>query len=276
MTPARSIRRTWWKTALGVVFTLAMLFPVYWMVNVSFTRTSDLRRTPPHWFPWDPTFEGYTAVFAQQLPALGTSLIVGLGCVAVTLVIAAPAGYALALLNLRGGGPLNFVLLVAQMIPAVVMAMGFYAVYNSLGLLNTVWGLIIADSTIAVPFGVLLFTAFMGGIPRELLQAARVDGAGAWRTFVSIVLPMSRNSMLTVALFAFLWAWSDFIFASTLNRNGDLIPITLSIYNYIGNNTTQWNAIMATAVVASIPAAVLLVVAQRYVAAGVTAGAVKD
>ena len=276
MTPARSIRRTWWKTALGVVFTLAVLFPVYWMVNVSFTRTSDLRRTPPHWFPWDPTFEGYTAVFAQQLPALGTSLIVGLGCVAVTLVIAAPAGYALALLNLRGGGPLNFVLLVAQMIPAVVMAMGFYAVYNSLGLLNTVWGLIIADSTIAVPFGVLLFTAFMGGIPRELLQAARVDGAGAWRTFVSIVLPMSRNSMLTVALFAFLWAWSDFIFASTLNRNGDLIPITLSIYNYIGNNTTQWNAIMATAVVASVPAAVLLVIAQRYVAAGVTAGAVKD
>ncbi|HJB64488.1 MAG TPA: carbohydrate ABC transporter permease [Candidatus Microbacterium pullistercoris] len=276
MTPDRSIRRTWWKTALGVVFTLAMLFPVYWMVNVSFTRTSDLRRTPPHWFPWDPTFEGYTAVFAQQLPALGTSLIVGLGCVAVTLVIAAPAGYALALLNLRGGGPLNFVLLVAQMIPAVVMAMGFYAVYNSLGLLNTVWGLIIADSTIAVPFGVLLFTAFMGGIPRELLQAARVDGAGAWRTFVSIVLPMSRNSMLTVALFAFLWAWSDFIFASTLNRNGDLIPITLSIYNYIGNNTTQWNAIMATAVVASVPAAVLLVIAQRYVAAGVTAGAVKD
>ena len=276
MTASSSTRRTWWKSVLGVVFTLVMLFPVYWMVNVSFTATSDLRRTPPQWFPWDPTFDGYAAVFAQQLPALGTSLIIGLGCVAVTLVIAAPAGYALALLNLSGGRSLNFVLLVAQMIPAVVMAMGFYAVYNSLGLLNTVWGLIIADSTIAVPFGVLLFTAFMSGIPRELLQAARVDGAGTWRTFVLIVLPLSRNSMLTVSLFAFLWAWSDFIFASTLNRNGDLIPITLSIYNYIGNNTTQWNAIMATAVVASVPAAVLLVIAQRYVAAGVTAGAVKD
>src|SRR5690606_21680468 len=253
-----------------------MLFPVYWMVNVSFTRTPDLRRRPPNWFPWDPTFDGYAAVLDQQLPALGTSLVLGLGCVALTLVVAAPAGYALALLNLRGGRSLNFLLLVAQMIPAVVMAMGFYAVYNSLGLLNTLWGLIIADSTIAVPFGVLLFTAFMAGIPRELLQAARVDGAGTWRTFISIVLPVSRNSMLTVSLFAFLWAWSDFIFASTLNRNGDLIPITLSIYNYIGNNTTQWNAIMATAVVASVPAAVLLVMAQRYVAAGVTAGAIKD
>ena len=265
-----------WRTALGVVLTAIMLFPVYWMVNVSFTRTSDLRRDPPLWFPVRPTLDGYQAVFRDQLPALGTSLLVGVGCVALTLVIAAPAGYALALLRMPARGLISFLLLVAQMIPAVAMAIGFYAIYVRLGLLNTLPGLIVADATIAVPFAVLLFTAFMAGIPRELLQAARIDGAGTWRVFTSIVLPISRNSMITVSLFAFLWAWSDFIFASTLNRNGDLIPITLGIYQYIGNNTTTWNSIMATAVVASIPAAVLLVVAQRYVAAGVTAGAVKD
>lgn len=269
-------RRVWWKTVLGLFFTAIMLFPVYWMVNVSLTKTKDLRADPPHWFPWNPTFEGYQAVFAQQLAALGTSLIVGLGCVILTILIAAPAGYALGVLNLRGGKTLNFILLVAQMIPAVVMAMGFYAIYVRLGLLNTLPGLIVADSTIAVPFGVLLYTTFMSGIPRELLQAAKVDGAGAWRTFVYVVWPISRNSTVTVALFAFLWAWSDFIFASSLNRNGKMIPITLGIYNYIGNNTTQWNAIMATAVVASIPAAILLLLAQRFVAAGVTAGAIKD
>lgn len=269
-------RTSWWRTALGVVLTALMLFPVYWMVNVSLTQTSNLRASPPHWFPRDLTLEGYAAVFDEQLTYLGTSLLIGAGCVALTIVIAAPAGYALAQLHLRGSGALNFILLVAQMIPAVVMAMGFYAIYVRLDLLNTVWGLIIADSTIAVPFGVLLFTAFMSGMPKELLQAARIDGAGPLRVFWSIVLPLSRNSILTVSLFAFLWAWSDFIFASTLNRNGDLLPITLGIYNYIGNNTTQWNAIMATAVVASIPAAILLVVAQRYVAAGVTAGAIKD
>lgn len=265
-----------WKTALGVVFTALMLFPVYWMLNVSLTRTQDLRKDPPQIIPTHPTLEGFEAVFRQQLPNLGTSLVVGLGCVVLTLVIAAPAGYAIALLKLRGRGALNFLLLVAQMIPAVVMAMGFYAIYVRLGVLNSLPGLIVADSTVAVPFGVLLFTAFMAGIPKEMVQAATIDGAGTIRVFRSIVLPMSRNSVLTVSLFAFLWAWSDFIFASTLNRNGDLIPITLGIYNYIGNNTTQWNAIMATAVVASVPAAVLLVVAQRYVAAGVTAGAVKD
>lgn len=268
--------RTWWTTAIGLALTAVMLFPVYWMVNVSLTQTGDMRADPPHWFPWNPTLDGYADVFADQLPALGTSVLIGLGCVALTLLISAPAGFALALLRPRGTGSVSFLLLVAQMIPSVVMAMGFYAIYVRLGWLNTVWGLIIADSTIAVPFGVLLFTAFMSGIPRELLQAATIDGAGTWRTFRSVVLPVSRNSVLTVSLFAFLWAWSDFVFASTLNRNGDLIPVTLGIYSYIGNNTTQWNSIMATAVVASIPAAVLLVVAQRYVAGGVTAGAVKD
>ncbi|HLR93141.1 MAG TPA: carbohydrate ABC transporter permease [Jiangellaceae bacterium] len=266
----------WWKTVLGIVLTAVMLFPVYWMLNVSLTETSNLRASPPHLLPLEPTLEGYTAAISQQLPNLATSLLVGLGCVVLTLVVAAPASFAMAQLHLRGRGALNFILLVAQMLPAVVMAMGFYAIYVRMGLLDTIWGLILADSTIAVPFGVLLLSAFMAGLPSELMQAARIDGAGTWRTFTSIVLPLSRNSVITVSLFAFLWAWSDFIFASTLARNSEFIPITLGIYNYIGNNTTQWNAIMATAVISSVPAAFLLIFAQRYVAAGVTAGAVKD
>ncbi|MFD1538953.1 carbohydrate ABC transporter permease [Nonomuraea guangzhouensis] len=264
------------KTAIGLVLTAVMLFPVYWMINVSFTRDQDMRRTPPSWFPVDGTLDGYRAVLDQQLPYLGVSLVVGLGTVALTLLLAAPAAYSLAKLRPRGGGALSFVLLIAQMIPGIIMAMGFYAIFLTTGVLNTVPGLIVADSTLAVPFAVLILTAFMSGIPDELLQAARTDGAGVVRTFTSIVLPVSRNSIITVSLFAFLWAWSDFIFAGTLDQGGDHQPITLGIYHYIGNNNQEWNAIMATAVIASIPAAILLVVAQRYVAAGVTAGAVKD
>ncbi|NAS27156.1 ABC transporter permease subunit [Herbidospora sp. NEAU-GS84] len=264
------------KTAIGLVLTAVMLFPVYWMVNVSFTRDADLRRDPPNWFPVHGTLEGYRAVLDQQLPYLATSLVVGLGTVVLTLVVAAPAAYSLARLRPKGGGMLGFLLLTAQMIPGIIMAMGFYAVFLSAGVLNTVPGLIVADSTLAVPFAVLMLAAFMSGLPEELLQAARVDGAGTVRTFRSIVLPLSRNALVTVSLFAFLWAWSDFVFASTLDQGGDHQPITLGIYHYIGHNNQEWNAIMATAVVASIPAAVLLVIAQRYVAAGVTAGAVKD
>ncbi len=269
-------RRSGWKTALGILLTAVMLFPVYWMLNASFTRDTDLRKTPPSFVPLHGTLEGYRAVLHQQLPYLGTSLIVGLATVALTLLLAAPAGFSLAKLRPRGAGVLSFALLVAQMIPAIIMAMGFYAILLNTHLINTLTGLVVADSTIAVPFGVLVFTAFMAGIPDELMQAAKTDGAGPLRTFWSIVLPVSRNAVVTVSLFTFLWAWSDFIFASTLDSGGGRQPITLGIYHYIGNNNQQWNAIMATAVVASIPATVLLILAQRYVAAGVTAGAVKD
>ena len=269
-------KRTWWKTLIGLVVTAVMLFPVYWMVNVSFTRPEHMRKQPPNLFPLDGTLDGYRAVLDQQLPYLLTSFIVGVGTVALTLVIAAPAGYGLAKLRPKGGAALSFLLLIAQMVPGIIMAMGYYAVLLNLGMLNTLPGLIVADTTIAVPFGVLIYTAFMSGIPDELLQAAIADGASRLRTFVSVVLPISRNATVTVALFTFLWAWSDFIFASTLNSGGALRPITLGIYRYIGNNNQEWNAVMATAVVASIPATALLIIAQRYVAAGVTAGAIKD
>ncbi len=264
------------KTAVGMLLTAIMLFPVYWMVNESFTPAQAMLEYPPGLVPVDGTLEGYRQVIDQQLPYLGTSLLVGAGVVALTLAFSAPAGYALGKLRPRGGAVVTFAMLVGQMIPGVIMAMGFYAIYLSLGIVNTVWGLIVADSTLAVPFGVLVFAAFMSGIPDEILQAARVDGASQWRTFRSVVLPLSRNAVVTVGLFGFLWAWSDFVFASTVDSGGGLEPITLGIYHYIGNNDQQWNAVMATAVVASVPAAVLLVLAQKYVSAGVTAGAVKD
>jgi len=264
------------KTGIALLLTAIMLFPVYWMINVSLTKDTDMRHDPPYLFPVHGTLEGYSAVLHQQIPYLGTSFLVGLGTVALTLVISAPAGYSLAKLRPRGGGLLSFVLLMAQMIPGIIMAMGFYAIYLRLGVLNSAAGLVLADSTIAVPFGVLIFTAFMSGLPDELLNAAKIDGAGTFRTFRSVVLPVSRNAIVTVSLFAFLWAWSDFVFATTLDGGGTRQPITLGIYHYIGNNNQQWNAIMATAVVASIPATLLLILAQRYVAAGVTAGAVKD
>src|SRR6185437_420667 len=178
---SRGRSRSGWKTAVGVLLTAVMLFPVYWMLNASFTRDQDLRKTPPSFLPLHGTLEGYRAVIHQQLPYLGTSLVVGLATVALTLLLAAPAGYSLAKLRPRGAGALTFVLLVAQMIPGIIMAMGFYAILLTSHLINTLPGLVVADSTIAVPFGVLVFTAFMAGIPDELMQAAKTDGAGPLR-----------------------------------------------------------------------------------------------
>lgn len=268
-------RRSLPRTILGLVLTAIMLFPVYWMVNVSLTRRDSIRRGTL--IPLDLTFDHYRTALGQELPYIGTSVLVGLGTVALTMLVAAPSAYALAKLRVPGGRALSFLLIVAQMVPAVVMALGFYSLYIRLGLLDTVPGLILADSTLAVPFAVMLYTAFMRGIPNEMLQAAQLDGASPWRAFRSVVLPLCRNATITVGLFAFLWAWSDFLFASTLNRGGGrLRPITMGIYDFIGAQNQEWGPMTATAVLASIPTALLLVLAQKYVAAGVTAGAVKD
>ncbi|MGW1160179.1 carbohydrate ABC transporter permease [Streptomyces sp. NPDC002513] len=269
----RAPRRGLWSTIAGIVLLAVMLFPVYWMVNASLQPTGNALRAG--WFPFHPDFGGYATALRDQGRNLVTSLVVSLGSVLLSLGLAAPAAYALAHFPIRGVNLYLFGILVTQMVPGIVVATVLYGAYNELGLLNSYAGLILADSTSGVPFAILILRSFMQGIPREIIEAARLDGAGRLRTFRSVVLPVSRNAMITAALFTYLFAWSDFLFALTLTTTDTVRPITLGVYQYIGAHTNQWNATMATAVLASLPAAVLIVIAQRYVAAGAAKGAVK-
>ena len=260
-------------TAVGLLFLAVMLFPVYWMVNASLqpsgnTLTADF-------LPLNPSFEGYERAIAQQGPNLVTSLLISLGTVVFSLAVAAPAAYMLAQIRSRWIGVALLAILVSQMIPGIVIANALYAAYNDLGLLNSIPGLILADATHAIPFVILILRAFMMRIPPSIVEAARVDGAGLVRAFVSIVLPVSRNSLITAGLFAFLFSWSDFLFALTLTTTEAVRPVTLGIYTYLGTQVSNWSAVMATAVLSSLPAIVLLVLAQKYIAAGATGGSVK-
>jgi multiple sugar transport system permease protein len=263
----------WGNTAAGVLILAVMLFPVYWMVNVSLQPSGSAVGTP--WIPIHLSLRGYTQALHDQGGHLATSLIISLGSVVFSLLIAAPAAYALAHFRVRGAGVVLLVILVSQMVPGIVVANALYSAYNDLGLLNSIGGLILADSTAGIPFAMLILRAFMLGIPSEVVEAAWVDGAGPIRSFVSVVLPMSRNALVTAALFTFLFTWGDFLFALTLTTTENVRPVTLGLFTYIGSYVKDWSSVMATAVLASIPALVLLVVAQRYVAAGTTAGAIK-
>jgi len=260
-------------TVLGVVLLGLMVFPVYWMVNSSLQATAGAATAT--WFPTDPTFSGYVTAFQQQGGNFVSSMIIGLGTVVVTLLVATPAAYGLARFRMRGTRVFLLVLLITQMIPTIVIANALYTLFNDVGLLNSYVGLILADSAVQIPFSILLMRAFMESIPPSLVEAALVDGANDLRAFLSIVVPISRNAIVTAALFTFLGAWGDFLIALTLTSTDAVRPITLGIYNYIGSNVTNWGPVMATAVLASLPAAVLLVVAQRYIAAGALGGAVK-
>jgi multiple sugar transport system permease protein len=260
-------------TILGILFLAIMIFPVYWMLNSSFQGNGSA--TNSSFFPFHPDFSGYQAAITQQGGNLLTSLIVALGAVVLTLVISAPAAYALAKFKLKWMSLVLIALLISQMIPGIVIANAIYTAFNNIGLLNSYVGLILADASNSIPFAILIMRAFMGSIPPSLVEAARVDGAGHLRAFISIVLPISKNSIITAGLFSFLFTWSDFVFALTLTSTNTVKPVTLGIYSYLSSNVQSWGPVMATAVLSSIPAIVLLIFAQRYIAAGALGGAVK-
>ncbi|WP_432843022.1 carbohydrate ABC transporter permease [Dactylosporangium sp. CA-092794] len=262
------------NTAVGVLVLAVMLFPLYWMINASLLPSTELVRSTPVWLPIHGTLDGYRNALGSQGRHLLTSVYVALGTVAVTLMVAVPAAYGLAQAGAPLRRPLLFGLLVAQMIPGIVMANAFYVAANRLYLLNTPLALILADSTLCVPFAVLILHAFMRGIPGELREAAQLDGASALRTLRSVILPVSRNAIITASLFSFLFAWADFLFAVTLTTRDEAAPITVGIYRFIGAHLSDWNSVMATGVIASLPVAALLVLAQRYVAASITSGSV--
>ncbi len=262
--------------ALGALVTLViLLFPLYAVIVGSLETNNQLLGTHYNFLPPTPKFSNYSAVISSQGGHIVSTLIIGVFTALLVLAIAVPAAHALARYRFRVTAMLVGGLLIAQILPAIVIANSLFLIYHKLHLLNSYPGLILADDSYGVPFSILVLRAFMLGLPNDVLQAARVDGASEWRTFVRVVLPMSRSAVITVAVFAFLNGWGDFIFALTLLSGSSFQPITLSVYSYIGEFTSNIGEALALCVIGILPAAMLLIAAQRYIAAGLTVGSVK-
>ena len=271
----RSRALSWLCTLAAAAALVLILFPVYAIIVGSFESTNTLFSGTFYWLPHAATLDNYSTVIHAQSANVVTSLVVGLGTALLALVVAVPAAYALSKYRLRVTVILVSSLLIAQIVPSIVLATSLFIVFHRINLVNSYPGLIIADGTYAIPFAILVLRAFLFSLPNELLYAARVDGATEWQTFRMIVIPLARSAVITVAVFAFLAGWGDFIFALTILNGSGIEPITLGIYTYLGNYSTDWGAVMAAGVFAMVPAAILLVVAQRYIASGLTAGSVK-
>jgi multiple sugar transport system permease protein len=266
-------RRQATSTVIGIGLLAVMLFPVYWMINTSL-QSSNVGASSTL-LPLHPTLSAYRLALSQQGGDIVTSMIISCGTVLLSLTIAAPAAYVLAKSRIRGRSVILLALVITQMIPGIVIANSLYPAFNQLGLLNSRLGLVLADTSTALPFAILIMRAFMVSLPGEIVEAARVDGAGFVRTFVSIVLPVSRNALITAGLFSFLFSWSDFLFALTLTTGTNLTPVTLGIYSYLGGQIQSWGPVMATGVLSALPAIVLLAFAQRFISVGQLNGAVK-
>lgn len=263
-------------TVVALPVTGLMLFPVYWMVVNSLESAKQIFQVPVAIVPTQLTFASYVSTWQSQVPHLLTSLTVALGTAFLSIAIATPAAYALAHFRFRFTAAIVFLLLLTQMIPTVSLTTPMFLIFNQFGMINSYLGLILADSTYAVPFAVLILRTFMLSLPYELTEAAYVDGAGEWVAFLRIMLPLATPGVVTAGLFAFLFAWGDFIYALTLTTNNTIEPISVSIFHYLGQFSQEWGNAMAVATLASIPAAILLIVFQRYITSGLTAGAIKS
>ena len=265
--------------AIGIVIVSIYLFPVYWMVISSFKSAAGIFAYPPEFFPSAPTLDAYReAVFENDVvrTAIRNSAIIATGTMLVTLVLAAPAAYALARLRLPGGVIVLLLLLVAQLLPAIVIATPLFVLFSQLDLVSSFPALIIADTTATLPFAVIILRPFFLSIPRELEAAAMVDGDTRFGAFRRIVLPLVRPGLLTVAVFSFLMAWGEFVFALSLNTKDSVQPITVAMNAFIGQYGTEWNNIMAVATTVAIPILVVFAALQRFIVSGITAGATKE
>lgn len=260
---------------IGCLVVGALVFPVYWAICVALQSDPTPLITPPSLIPLHLVFSNVSQAFDAETSNIATSLIVSCSAVVVGVAVGLPAAYALKRFRLRYTAVVIGVLLVTQMVPSISLSIAFYSLFKDVHLLNSYVGLILADSTYAVPLTVLLLRAFMESIPSELLEAARLDGCSEVRCMISVVMPVAVPGIMTAALFGFLGAWGDFLFGLTLNGGSSVQPVTLGLYKFVTVYNNSWGPIMATVVLAAIPAAVILGIGQRWIRSGLRAGALQ-
>ena len=268
----------WALSVIGVVVVGAFLFPLYWMIATSLKKPDQLFTNPPTWIPTSLDFSNYARAFGdpQMFRALWNSLLVSVGTTILTLLIAAPAAYAFARLRLRWSGLLLLPFLIAQLLPTINIALPMFVLFSQVKLTNSVLGLILGDTVLALPFAVIVLRPFYLHIPRELEEAAQVDGCTRAQAFLRIVLPIVRPGLVTVMAFTFVMTWGEFTLGLTLNPRQEAQPVTVALNSFIGQYGIDWGPLMAASTVVAIPIVILFVVFQRFITSGLSAGAVKD
>ena len=260
---------------IGIVLFVPLLFPLYWIVVASFQNLSTIFASAPQIIPTHVIGANYSLAFGSIIGNIGVSLVVSLCVVGLSWLVGVPAAHALARLGGRISSVVVMVMLVTQMIPGISISIALYTIFHQWGLLGSYVGLILADASAQIPFVIIVVRAFMVSLPGELLDAAAVDGAGEVRSFASVSVPLSIPAVMTVGVFAFLGAWTDFVNALTLNNGSGPQPLTLGLYKFVTQYTSNDGAIFAATTLAAIPTTILLFVAQRWIRGGIRAGALK-
>ncbi|HYI14614.1 MAG TPA: carbohydrate ABC transporter permease [Thermomicrobiales bacterium] len=262
-----------------MLIVIVFLFPIFWMVSTSLKSPAGIFATPPTLIPTPLVLDAYRNTVAGDpavVRAIGTSLVISVGTMLLTLLLAAPAAYGLARLRLPGGALVLLLLLVTQLLPSIVIAGPLFVLFTRLDLVNSYQALILADTTLTLPFAVIVLRPFFLSVPRDLEAAALVDGATRWGSFFRITLPLVRAGLVTVAAFSFLFAWGEFVFALSLTTSAEFQPVTVALNRLIGQYGTQWNSLMAISTTVALPIIAVFAGLQRFIVGGLTTGATKE
>jgi N,N'-diacetylchitobiose transport system permease protein len=273
----RRLRKAGWNL-LGLLVLLVMIFPVYWMVATAFKPGQRILSYTPQWFPTDATFANFTDAIHRAFfwDAVKNSLIVVGSVVGLAIVIAFLAALALAKFDFYGRKPFIVVILGVLMLPLTALIIPLYILMSRAGQVNTLVGVIAMYLTFVLPFAVWTLRGFLLGVPKELEEAAMVDGTTRFGAFVRILLPLIGPGLVATAIFAFVQAWNEFIIAYVFLHSPQKQTLMVWLASFTTLRGTDWGPLMAGATLCALPVVLFFVLVQRRVAFGLTAGAVKS
>jgi multiple sugar transport system permease protein len=260
-----------------VIFVLASVLPLVWVFKMSIVTKTELFATPPTILPHNPTGASYATIFgdpAFQRALINSSIIAGVTTV-ICLFLGSIAAYAIARLRFRFKSAVMTLILAISFFPAVAIIAPLFIQFVQLGLINTFASVIITDTVFALPLTIWLLVAFFRELPRDLEEAAKVDGATTIQAFRKVIVPLAAPGVFTTAILTFIFAWNEFLFANTFLFDISTQPVTVVIPNFATQYTIDYGAQAAAAVVVTVPLVIVVLIFQRRIVSGLTAGAVK-
>ena len=266
---------------IGAVLLVWTLLPIYHMVMLSFTPVGDA--FAGRFWPDQPTFENYATVlseghfFLQHFwRQLGNSVFVAFAVMAIVLVTASMASFAIGRLRLRFGHVISNTALLTYLIPMAFLAIPFYRIMGDYGLLNSLWALIFAMATFAIPYAIWVLRQYADSVPFELDEAAKVDGATPIQIFYMIYIPLLRPALIAIGTYALLLSWNEYLYAFLLLNSEIRHTIPVAMGYFLVTDDSPWSLLMATAVIYALPPAALYYAVRKYMVTGLTAGSVKS
>ncbi|NMA64972.1 MAG: carbohydrate ABC transporter permease [Clostridiaceae bacterium] len=255
-----------------------LLFPIYWMIVSSFKENNVLFKLPPEFLPTNPTLVNYKSIFVDNIfvTYYKNSLSVSFGATVLTMFVATFCGYAFSRFKYRLNEVIITLILSASMFPVVSQLISIYAIFKNNGLLNNHYSLMMIITSVSLPFCILMIRSYFNDIPKELDEAAKIDGCGRMRTMFQIILPLVKPGLLAVGIYTFMRAWDDYQYGLTLINRDELRTLGPGIsLRFLGDVQFDWGKTLSVAVAASIPVLFIFMFLQKYMVSGLTAGAVK-